>query len=196
MYGMKKDTYEAIHKGLCYETVKNNVMNIFRMKRERNGKIKIHMYFLILKENRHEMREFLDQFENIADAVSVWKPHNWADARNYRPVFKKKVSCGRPFSGPLQIQWNGLLVPCCFDYDSKIVLGDLTKEVLADVLKGKCYAELREAHKKGGFHQFPLCDGCDQLNKREDVLVYTNIQNAKVGATYSTNFDLDTGNNG
>jgi len=61
---------------------------------------------------------------------------------------------------------------------------------LREVFGGTGYDELRKAHGAGDFSKFPFCDGCDQLNKREDVLVYTTIKNARVGATNTTYFEL------
>jgi len=191
MYGITKDTFESIHRGLKFKEVEKNVARLFEMRKQvKQSKLRIEMYFLLMDENKHEMRGFLDRYEKVADAVAVWKPHNWGDGRNFRNPIAKKVSCGRPFTGPVQVQWDGLVVPCCFDYDSRIVLGDLKKQTLHEVLRSEKYNELRRAHKEGDFSKFPFCSVCDQLNKREDVLVYTTIGNAKVGATNTTYYDL------
>lgn len=193
LYGMSKDVYDKIHKGLSFETVTANIERLFKAKEQYRSDIKIELYFLIMKENEHQMRAFLDKYENRAYAVSVWKPHNWGDGRTFRqPLDTKKVSCKRPAIGPVQVQWDGLVVPCCFDYDSRIVLGDLNRQTLYEVLHSKEYNDLREAHEKGDFSRYPFCDVCDQLQKRDDVLVYTTIRNSRVGATNTTYFDLKT----
>jgi hypothetical protein len=191
MYGVTKGTYEKIHQGLDFDKVKKNVDKLFETRRRNRSKLKIEMYFLLMKENEHEMQDFVDSYKRTADALSVWRPHNWGDGRRYRnPTGNKKVSCGRPMTGPVQVQWDGLVVPCCFDYDSKIILGDLNRQTLHDVLHGERYEALRCAHTSGEFTAFPFCDNCDQLNKREDVLVYTTIKDSVVGATNTTYFDL------
>lgn len=191
MYSITKGTYEKIHRGLRFEDVRKNTENLFKARQTRKSSLKIEMYFLLLKENGHELKEFLITYENMADAVSVWKPHNWSDGRMYRkPLPKKKISCGRPFIGPVQVQWDGLAVPCCFDYDTRIVLGDLKKQTLHEVLHSKAYNDLREAHKTGDFSKYPFCNMCDQLQARKDVLVYTTVKNSKVGATNTAYFDL------
>ena len=192
MYGMTKKTYEKIHKGLNFEEVKENVDRLFAMRQKAvKSKTKIQIYFLLMDENKHEMRDFLKAYEKIASGIAVWKPHNWGDGRGYRKALGKKLTCGRPLTGPLQMQWDGLVVPCCYDYDSRMILGDLTKQTVQEVFKGEKYNKIRRAHEKGDFSEFPFCEVCDQLNKRDDVLVYTNIGNAKVGATNTAYFDLD-----
>ena len=191
MFGIRKDIFEKVHRGLSFETVKENVKRLFDMRKERKeSRLKIEMYFLLLEENKQEVKDFLREYENIADAVSIWKPHNWGDGRRYRQTDGKKMSCGRPFSGPIQVQWDGLVVPCCFDYDSKIVLGDPRRQRLGDILHSPEYESLRSAHSRRDFSKFPLCDGCDQLNRKDDVLIYSTIKEARVGAIYNTGFNL------
>jgi hypothetical protein len=193
MYGITRPTYEKIHRGLSFEKVKKNVDNLFRLRKNTASPLRIEMYFLLVDENRNELEGFLKTYGKVSDGVSVWKPHNWGDGRSYRKSLgTKKVSCGRPFTGPLQIQWNGLVVPCCFDYDSRIVLGDLKKQTLHEVLHGDAYKMLKEAHMSGDFSKYPFCDVCDQLQKRDDVLVYTTINNSRVGATNTAYYDLTT----
>jgi hypothetical protein len=191
MYGMTKETFEKIHNGLQFEKVRDNVDRLFAMRQKAtHSKTRIQIYFLLMDENKHEVRDFLDKYEKISAGVAIWKPHNWGDGRIYREGLGKKVSCGRPLTGPLQVQWDGMVVPCCFDYDSRMILGDLNKQTLEEVFRGEEYNKIRIAHKENDFSKFPFCYVCDQLNKREDVLIYTNIKHAKVGATNTTYFDL------
>ncbi len=191
MYGVTSETYEKIHRGLSFDKVRGNVDKLLKEKEKANSSIKIELYFLLLKENEHEMKEFVAQYEHRADALSVWKPHNWGDGRGFRtPMDVKKVSCGRPATGPVQVQWDGYLVPCCFDYDSRIVIGDLNNNTLHEALHGLEYEKLRRAHAQGDFSPFPFCNACDQLTKRNDVLIYTTIRDSVVGATNTTYFGL------
>jgi radical SAM protein with 4Fe4S-binding SPASM domain len=190
MYGMTKAVYEGIHVHLNFETVRDNTDNLLALRKQMNSQTKIMMYFLLLEENRHELDVWLEKYEPLATTVAVWKPHNWGNGRAYREVSSKKTSCNRPQTGPLQVQWNGEIVPCCFDYDSKIKLGNLNNQSIGEVFNSREYRDLRDAHNAGDYSKFPFCAGCDQLNKREDVLVYTNNKEAKVGATNTTFFDL------
>ncbi len=190
-YGMTKEIYEKIHKALDFDTAQKNIADLFDVRREMGAKNpRVELYFLLLEENKHQADMFREKWEHVADDISIWKPHNWSDGRGYRDLGRPKKSCGRPFSGPVQVQWDGLVVPCCFDYDSRIVLGDLKKHSLSEVVKGAQYEKLRTAHKTGDFSAFPFCDTCDQLQKRDDVLVYTTIKTSRVGASNTNYFDL------
>lgn len=191
IYGTTKEVYENIHKGLNFETVVSNARYLMeKKKRLKSKKPRVEVYFLLMDENKEQVEDFKKMWLDHADDISIWKPHNWSDGRRYRPSneHQEKVSCGRPVRGPIQVQWDGLVVPCCFDYNSNIVLGDLNKESLYEVVTGRTYNKFREAHVQGNFRLYPFCDSCDQLVKRDNVLVFTTIMEAKVGAV-NTTFD-------
>mgnify|MGYP001199308649 CR=1 FL=1 len=191
-YGITKDVYEGLHKNLDFEVSTKNIHDLIEAKAKKNNGLRIEMYFLLMPENEHQMDGWLKTYEPLVDAVSVWKPHNWSNGRTYRTIEEDdKVSCGRPFSGPLQVQWDGKVVPCCYDYNSEIVLGDCTKETLKEIVLGKHYKEFRNAHRDGEFLKYPFCDGCDQLNNQKDVLIYSNINDSEVGAV-NTSYDVLT----
>ena len=114
------------------------------------------------------------------DAIEIWKPHNFGDGRDYRnrlPDLNVKNTCGRPENGPLQIQWNGEVIPCCYDYNNKIILGNAFETPVLEILNGIKYRLLRHAHRTKRFPVFPYCDQCDQLLPHADALVYTNRHN-------------------
>ena len=189
VYGVTKEVYESIHLGLDFDSVVSNVRYLSdEKKRLKVSAPKIEVYFVLMEENKHQVEDFKKMWLGVADDIAIWKPHNWGDGRQYRePADKRrKTTCGRPERGPIQIQWDGLVVPCCFDYNSTIILGDLKKQSLYEVLTGESYRGLRKAFEKGTFSSYPYCDLCDQLVKREDVLVYATIKNAKVGAVNTT----------
>ena len=133
-------------------------------------------------------------WEEKADAIEIWKPHNFGDGRDYRQRYEEvafKNTCGRPENGPLQIQWDGEVIPCCYDYNNQIVLGNAFKEPVLDILNAEKFRLLRYAHNKKEFHLFPYCDQCDQLLEHTDALVYTSRHNLpKEVAVKMSNTDL------
>jgi radical SAM protein with 4Fe4S-binding SPASM domain len=186
LYGVSAATYENVHRGLDYMTSYNNLEYLLAHK----GSCTIEVYFLSFQENDHETEGFIRRYNGKAK-IAVWKPHNWIDGRNYRELTGPRKTCGRPFKGPLQVQWDGKVVPCCWDYNSTMVLGDLNIQSIEEILSGKLYAKIRKAHETKNFDRYP-CGKCDQLLKYNDVLIYTNISEAGIGKT-NTGYDrLDT----
>jgi hypothetical protein len=69
------------------------------------------------------------------------------------------------------------VIPCCYDYNNQIILGNAFEQGVLDILNGPKYRLLRHAHRQKQFGMFPYCDQCDQLLPHADALVYTNRHN-------------------
>jgi hypothetical protein len=145
----------------------------------------------IIEENEHEV-EALKNFK-YADTIELWKPHNWTDWGDLRPIKKKKASCGRPINGPLQIQVDGTVNMCCFDYNGKLLLGDLKTQSLQEIFNAPEYLDLRMHHENGTLDQTNyICKNCDQRNEDNgEFLVFSNAGDERVGKLSTTYKSLD-----
>lgn len=176
-YGMGAETYNVVMRNLSYHRTEKNLLYLLDLIRTRKHPIKVHLSYLVLPENETHTQLFLDTWQPLVHAVEVWKPHNFGDGRDYRERAGVKKTCGRPSNGPLQIQWNGEVIPCCYDYNNQIILGNAFKQPVLEILYGDKYNALRDAHESGQFHKFPYCDQCDQLLEHTDALIYSNRHN-------------------
>ncbi len=186
-YGATKEEYEKVMVGGKFEQTEKNIQLAAEMRKKYGQKVisptmkeemlspEISMFYLeFSKETTEEsegMKKFLDYTKPFADYIEVWRPHNFGDGRSYREVKAEKTSCGRPFNGPIQINWKGIIVPCCYDYNEEIPLGNVAQETVEEVVRGNAYEKLRESHATGKFEMVPYCDQCDQLCERNDALV-------------------------
>jgi MoaA/NifB/PqqE/SkfB family radical SAM enzyme len=179
--GMRRETYEKVMVGLNFETSMRNTLALLEERERLQSKIpKVQISYIVLAENETDTDEFRQFWEPLVDAIEIWKPHNWGDGRDYRQRMDDlalKTTCGRPAHGPLQIQWNGEVIPCCYDYNNEIVLGNAFERPVLDILNDAKYRLLRLAHREKKFTLFPFCNGCDQLLPHADALVYTNRHN-------------------
>ena len=194
-YGMKKETYEKVMVGLSFDVTMNNLHNFFEIRGQMESKRpRLEISWLVLPENEGDTEEFQAYWEPRADAIEIWKPHNFGDGRSYRDRYDDvgmKTTCGRPENGPLQIQWNGEVIPCCYDYNNQIILGNAFEQPVLEVLNGTKYDLLRLAHREKKFPLFPFCNQCDQLLPHSDALIYTNRHNLpKEVAVKMSNTDL------
>lgn len=179
-YGMRSETYNAVMQGLDFERTKKGLMEFIELRNEMCAKTKIQISYLVLPENESDTDKFREYWEPLVEAIEIWKPHNFGDGRSYRErhdMLEMKQTCGRPENGPLQIQWNGEVIPCCYDYNNKIILGNAFETPVLDVLNSEKYRLLRYSHRMKEFNIFPYCDQCDQLLPHSDALVYTNRHN-------------------
>ena len=171
-YGKNKYDYKKIMVGGNFERVLENI----KLLQKHKGNCEVSHYILEFNE-KENVDSYPQVIKDAVDYYEIWKPHNWGDAYDYRKLnITKKKSCGRPQTGPLQINWSGIVVPCCYDYDEKIVLGDVSKQSVLDVLNSDDYNALRKAHTENNYKDFSYCDNCDQLlyNKNKTAIVYSN----------------------
>jgi len=167
-YGMQSSTYNAVMRGLEFDKTVKNLLDFINIRKD----TKIQLSYLVMPENAEDVEEFQAFWEPKVDYIEIWKPHNWVDGKNFRSHEGVKTSCGRPKNGPLQIQWDGAVIPCCYDYNNNIVLGNAFDTPVMDILNGERYQALRDAHESGNFPNY--CDQCDQLLEHSDALIYTN----------------------
>lgn len=123
-----------------------------------------------------DLTEWIKFWEPKVHMVEVWKPHNWCDGKSYRKLDDDKAgTCGRPFTGPLQIQVDGTVNMCCFDFDGKLTLGDLNTQSLEEIFDSELATKIRKHHLDASFENSGLiCERCDQRNKnKDDILVYS-----------------------
>ncbi len=132
--------------------------------------------------NHQTVDTWINQWKDKADLLEVWRPHNWVNAKRYRKVQQEKIkTCGRPFNGPLQIQVDGIVNMCCFDYDGLLALGDLKHQALNEIFSSSMFDEIIRAHTSGEFKCSGLiCADCDQRNRdKSDVMIYNSRYDIK-----------------
>ncbi len=174
-YGNDASTYSRIH-GIknenMFSEVRDNLVEICRRKESTQLFL---TYNVVEGQNDRVLKDWIGFWEGKVDLIEVWRPHNWVDGRSYRSVQKKMLkSCGRPFNGPLQVQVDGTVNMCCFDFDGKLTIGDLKTESLEEIFSSPLYNKIAEYHETGDFKDSGLiCENCDQRNTvKTDVMVY------------------------
>ena len=174
-YGMNENSYKAVHNingNFFFGRIKKPLTEICKLKRTTKM---IFTYNVVEGVNKDDLHEWIYYWEPLADLLEVWKPHNWVDGRSYRDVKEEKLkTCGRPFNGPLQVQADGTVNMCCFDYNGKLLLGDLNIPTLSEIFTSVAYKKIKEHHTYGDFKGSGLiCEFCDQRNAdKSDIMVY------------------------
>jgi MoaA/NifB/PqqE/SkfB family radical SAM enzyme len=190
-YGTTEETYKAVMVGGKYDQVRNNILELIELRNKLNIKgisptrnievllPEISIYYLDLPQNKNGVQEFVEFTKDLADYIEVWKPHNFG--LGYEGVYRDVTeagslkTCGRPANGPIQINWQGIVVPCCYDYNQSVPLGNAALQTIEEILKAEPYQELKRCHKEGTFDKVPYCNRCDQLREHSDaVIISTN----------------------
>ncbi len=58
--------------------------------------------------------------------------------------------------------WTGEVIPCCYDFDGRMVLGNIYKESIESIWHGELSCRLRDAHARRDFSDWPICRSCDK----------------------------------
>jgi len=183
--------YDRVHKGLRFEDTIRNITNFIARNRVKfDGQCKTAV--TVIPMNGEDVPAIKKFWLGAVDEVEVWKPHGWGGASDFRAISgKRKKTCGRHTKGPVQIQADGKVIPCCFLTNAEIVLGDTYKNTIEEIVKGKEYKTFRKCHDTGTLGKLP-CSTCDQLNTGDTPLLYSNVdETCSVGKTSSTKFNLE-----
>jgi radical SAM protein with 4Fe4S-binding SPASM domain len=163
--------YRRVHRNLDWLAVWGNFAEFVRINKKLGSPCSVHLSVIPMHDETVE--EIRATWEKYVQFLEIWRPHNWNQGRGYRPLLPQRRTCGRPFGGPLQVQVDGTVIPCCFLTNSELVLGNVKDDTLYNILTGGPYEALREAHRTGSLSEYP-CEHCDQLNAvSEGVLLYS-----------------------
>jgi len=191
IHGLNKADFESVQPGLKWMST---LINIYRAVELRNeGKYETNISVTVIPMHDEPVDLIRKFWEGIVDYLEIWKPHNWSCVKEYRPkTTERRKTCGRPENGPVQIQWDGTVIPCCFLTDSEIILGNTHDKTIEQILKDRPYDELRKKHQVGKLEGLP-CQDCDQLNIEDgSPLLYSNRdKERRINVTSSAKFDLE-----
>lgn len=127
----------------------------------------ITLQFVRQKQNVHETEDWVRKWkarEGI-DRVRVKTYSTWNGGEEQiqelqlEPRRDSSVVCMRPWTS-VTVLWDGRVVPCCFDYDGLMTLGNLDESSLQEIWRGEPLARLRRQHRDGDLEKVKLCVNC------------------------------------
>jgi hypothetical protein len=186
MHGVGKN-YEAVHLGLSWDKFTKNICSFLEVNHDHQIKSEL----TVIPMHGESVGAIRRSWESAFDDLEIWKPHGWGGAKKYRKLKRKLKTCGRPFSGPVQINADGMMMVCCFDFNGEMTIGNTHMKSIEDILKGKSMAIFQERHKHGILDGLP-CEYCDQLNEYEEspLLFSTKDETRGINKTSTNKFEL------
>lgn len=168
VYGLSEEVYRNIHHppvNVHYEEIRDKI--VFLLERKKTGQ-RIILNYIEMPENRHQTEDWINTWKDKADLIEVWKPHNWIKGKAYRACCPHRIpTCGRPHKGPVQVQVDGTVNVCCFDYNGELLIGDLKKQSFHDIFFGPQMEKIQDLHRNGKADILSQCRVCDQRNCAE-----------------------------
>jgi len=144
-----KETYDKVMRGPDFNKVMANVKELAK-----KAPFPVRVSFVKVEENIHE----LEAFKALPFHKVVCGFGNWTnDKKNSLARSGERKFCW-PLFNQVFILWDGKMVPCCMDYNAKMVLGDVNKEHIRDIWARNEW--MREKHRQNDFN-IPVCVGCN-----------------------------------
>jgi len=158
-----------------YENSRRNTIDFLRLKKENPCDMKIIL----------SMIDFSLNTESVAAVRKEWESHDEIDGfllKNYttwdgaipeihtlapntaadEACDYSKVTCSFPWLN-MTVTWDGDVVPCCFDYNKKMVLGNASSHSLSHIWNDAPMQNLRREFMNNKVIN-PLCRNCEKLH--------------------------------
>lgn len=155
-----------------FDAFVENVRHLYSIR----GAMKVHIKTVAqnLDFSKGEDRLFFDTFGGIADGIFIENTvASWPDfavdgsvseeidAYGGRTV--QKSICPYLFYS-LSINADGVVSPCCVDWNRELALGSVADSALIDIWTGEALADLRRRHVLDGLKSVHSCQSCGQVH--------------------------------
>lgn len=175
LYGYEPHSYRLIHGVSRLDLVMRNMKALLRAKQKSSVNMEV-----ILRDNpaQHLIGDEWD-----GDAYAAFKQHWIEDGGSFvRERSLHNFGNGRAYNEPgqsdtcsitwgyrkriLQITWDLNVVPCCFDFDSSVIFGNLRTSNLDDIFSSAHYQSFIEAHRNNTLQDYAVCERCERCTKK------------------------------
>lgn len=179
--GTDQKTYETYRVGGQLKKVLQGVENLVAERERQSSKTPlIYLQFILMQHNLEQLETMQHltrnlgadkllcktvQVETLEEAKS-WLPKKpqWRrydlSAEGFKPRKRGSGPCPRPWSSTL-VNWDGTVVPCCFDKNGLYMFGTLKNQELDQTWKAPSYNDFRDKmlHER---NSLSICSNCSQ----------------------------------
>jgi hypothetical protein len=157
-YGLNRAEYERVHVPLRYDRTLAGIEALIRARRRCRSRLRIRL-------------QYIGPFWRFIPFALRWLPrvqvgyntlHNYGGGRAYRRPRATSRGCPMLDTPILQVLWTGQVLPCCYDFNGTMVLGDLRRDTIEAVWNGEPFRRIRDAHRHGNLSAYPMCQACDR----------------------------------
>lgn len=173
-YGHSPEAYQAVHGVRRYDVAKENLFHVLGSEARRNAGGEVRMRSLQLASQYSAGASRCDDpgalFRAEAGAfpgVSFLETHlmSQAGASCVKGVRGTALPCSITwglFSRTLYITWELDLALCCATTGDEIRLGNLRRNSLEEILKGRVFQDFLHAMWQGNLEAYPFCEQCER----------------------------------
>lgn len=160
-----KETYEKIRIGGDFDKVKENIINVVKIRNELGLKLPIiRTSFVLQKDNLHEVDEFKKYWSDIVDYVHIQayqKPYETAEdfRTKTNSLPEGQFKCDQPFNR-IVIRADGTVLPCCSFLAYELPMGNINNFSISEIWNSDEFKKMRTMHLNGNYKQNEVCKKC------------------------------------
>ena len=159
----------------AYGLSHDRLVDFLELKKRRGARIQIVVSMIDFPMNEDSIKATRAYWESLPGvnqfllkSFSTWDGNSGdinslarIGGRDRDDVDTSAVVCTLPWE-VMTIAWNGDVLPCCYDYDAKVVLGNMGEQSLSEIWNGEKMQSLRSEFITNRVAN-PLCNNCEKL---------------------------------
>lgn len=180
--GTEAEEYEKLRVGAKYDVVMKNIQTMLQCKRSLGHGPFIQIQFIETPENVGKWDAFRKQWETNPEVNQVVlraeRTHGGQRVRHgdYETREGARLPC-RYLWESLVVLVDGSVVPCCKDFDGKMILGNIFHgDTLETIWNGDTMTEMRRKHTSGRFSEISLCAHCNEWPGHDAMTAIESLQ--------------------
>lgn len=180
--GTTQEVYEQYRIGGSLDKVLEGTKNILLWKKKLNSSTPhVIFQFLVVKPNQHQLKEVKKIAKELGVGEVRFKTAQIYDYENGSPLipdidkyarYKKNADNTYSIKNSLLnhcwkmwhscvITWDGKIVPCCFDKDAHLVMGELQTHSFKEIWNSAPYIQFRKSLLKSR-SEIEMCKNCTE----------------------------------
>ena len=169
--GFDRETYRTVMGVDKFDEAVAHIRGVIDAKAQAGSSIRLQISLRVPPGNaRGEFWDFLNKMSDLGMITieSVADFDNWGGAvtdealraagLTPKPPPVHTGPCRRLFTGPTVLSDGRVNACCCRDVEATLIIGDVNKESLSDILRGAPLKELVDRHERGDFPE--ICKTC------------------------------------
>lgn len=180
--GTTPEVYEQYRVGADFEKVRAHILHFLKRKVQLKSRTGVALQMVRLPANRHQVGDYRKMWRLPGvDAVRVKEDEICVEGvgleeRKHQPA-RRKNPCYFLWQGPVYIEENGDVFPCCHAWTAKPV-GNVSERPLAEIWNNETMQAMRKAHLEGHAERFPECANCLAPRPRFPLIVGSYLASA------------------
>jgi radical SAM protein with 4Fe4S-binding SPASM domain len=182
--GATPHAYETCRKGARFSDTRDNIIDFLERKSELHSDIVVTVQMVRLPNNHTQIFDFIKLW-NIKGVNSVRIKEDEVSVDGFcldqgKSSPKNQNPCHILWQGPIYIEENGDVYPCCYMRRSSMPVGNIQDAPLKDIWNNDRMRKLRQAHVTGNGHIYPECSNCRAVKPRLPLIIGSFLLNSSM----------------